>query len=383
MQVRLGTLPSYTWRSIWAVKGLLEKGFCWRIGSGKHVQIWDEAWIPSTNDYKLENSNIDQWLGHEYLSPHRCRKNPVHPPSFRARNIKNGKYTMRSGLASSSNRPRCINYPETTDHVFKDCPFAVAVWSRLGFRWSLKQNQLQYKDWGFWMARNKLVHENLVQFETYLIQFIQSYIKEIDGVKKKLPVNPEQKENWKPPEGLNVKINFDAAFDRQKKRSCIGIVIRNSDGDILKSIIYENEHISTTFAAEALACVQVVRFRAESGFLRVEIERDAAFISDAKRMRRNFISCRFQHASRQANLVAYSLAIEGLKYRENTHLNMIGPSVVVRVDANDRNGVTEDSRGMVEIGQQIMRVKSAIKEDEMGKEDGGSTQMELGAGLIF
>ncbi|MBA0655696.1 hypothetical protein Goklo_008150, partial [Gossypium klotzschianum] len=148
---------------------------------------------------------------------------------------------------------------------------------------------------------NKLVHENSVQFETCLIQFIQSYIKEIDGVKKKLPVNPVQKENWKPP---------------------------NSDGDILKSIIYENEHISTTFAAEALACVQVVRFRAESGFLRVEIEGDA-----------------FQHASRQANLVAYSLAIEGLKYRENTHLNMIGPSVVVRVDANDRNGVTEGSRG--------------------------------------
>ncbi|MBA0772084.1 hypothetical protein Gotri_007521 [Gossypium trilobum] len=178
------------------------------------------------------------------------------------------------------------------------------------------------------MARNKLVHENLVQFETCLIQFIQIYIKEIDGVNKILPVNPVQKENWKPPEGLNVKINFDAAFDRQKKRSCIGIVIRNSDGDILKSIIYENEHISTTFAAEALACVQVVRFRAESGFLRVEIEGDA-----------------FQHASRQANLVAYSLAIEGLKYRENTHLNMIGPSVVVRVDANDRNGVTEVSRG--------------------------------------
>ncbi|KAG8474807.1 hypothetical protein CXB51_031504 [Gossypium anomalum] len=248
--------------------------------------------------------------------------------------------TSRKRLASNSNCPRCTNCPETTDYVF-DCPSAVAVWSRLGFRWALEQNQLQYKDW-----------------------FIQSYIKEIDGVKKKLPVNPVQKENWKPPEGLNVKINFDAAFDRQNKRSCIGIVIRNSDGGILKSIIYKNEHISTTFAAEALACVQVVRFRAETGFLRVEIEGDAlsifrkiqrqdedrsnirAFISDAKRMRRNFISCRFQHASRQANLVAHSLAIEGLKDRENTHLNMIGPSVVVRVDANDRNGVTEGSRGV-------------------------------------
>ncbi|MBA0747806.1 hypothetical protein Gogos_004691 [Gossypium gossypioides] len=64
------------------------------------------------------------------------------------------------------------------------------------------------------MTRNKLVHDNLVQSEACLIQFIQSYIKEIEGVKKKLLVNPIRKENWKPSEGSNVKINFDIAFTR-------------------------------------------------------------------------------------------------------------------------------------------------------------------------
>ncbi|MBA0723087.1 hypothetical protein Golax_003698 [Gossypium laxum] len=55
-------------------------------------------------------------------------------------------------------------------------------------------------------------------------------------------------------------------------------------------------------------------------------------------MRMNFISYGFQHAGRQANIVAYSLATEGL------NLNMVGPSVVVTIDANVRNGVIEGSR---------------------------------------
>ncbi|MBA0839226.1 hypothetical protein Goarm_004978 [Gossypium armourianum] len=81
-------------------------------------------------------------------------------------------------------------------------------------------------------------------------------------------------------------------------------MIRNIDVDILKSIIYKNKHIPTAFVVEALTYVQVVRFGAEFGFIRVEIEGDALSIN----------------------------------------LNMVGPSVVVTVDANDRNGVTEGSR---------------------------------------
>lgn len=44
---RLGNLPSFTWQSIWAAKGLLLKGLGWGISNGKHVSIWEDAWIPS------------------------------------------------------------------------------------------------------------------------------------------------------------------------------------------------------------------------------------------------------------------------------------------------------------------------------------------------
>ncbi|KAA3469681.1 reverse transcriptase [Gossypium australe] len=67
---RLGNLPSLTWRSVWAGKGLLEKGMCWRVGKGDKISIWDDLWISgkkadrvlnhiSNEDIKLVSDLID------------------------------------------------------------------------------------------------------------------------------------------------------------------------------------------------------------------------------------------------------------------------------------------------------------------------------------
>ena len=44
---------SFTWQSI--LKGLdtFKKGYIWRIGSGEHVNIWSDPWIPSSPDRKV------------------------------------------------------------------------------------------------------------------------------------------------------------------------------------------------------------------------------------------------------------------------------------------------------------------------------------------
>ncbi|KAA3485070.1 reverse transcriptase [Gossypium australe] len=46
LEARLGNLPSFTWNSIWASKGLLQGGLCWRVGNGKEISIWNDCWIP-------------------------------------------------------------------------------------------------------------------------------------------------------------------------------------------------------------------------------------------------------------------------------------------------------------------------------------------------
>ena len=38
---------SYTWKSILAAKSILQRGSCWRVGNGSHIQVLKDAWIPN------------------------------------------------------------------------------------------------------------------------------------------------------------------------------------------------------------------------------------------------------------------------------------------------------------------------------------------------
>ncbi|XP_044374692.1 uncharacterized protein [Triticum aestivum] len=44
---------SYTWRSILKGVELPKKGIIWRIGTGEHINIWEDPWIPRNNARKV------------------------------------------------------------------------------------------------------------------------------------------------------------------------------------------------------------------------------------------------------------------------------------------------------------------------------------------
>ncbi|KAA3472829.1 reverse transcriptase [Gossypium australe] len=46
LQSQLRNSGSYIWRSIWATKGVLEKGLVWKVGSGANISICQDNWIP-------------------------------------------------------------------------------------------------------------------------------------------------------------------------------------------------------------------------------------------------------------------------------------------------------------------------------------------------
>lgn len=53
MQAELGAHPSFTWRSIWGARKILESRIRWRIGDGNYVNIWNDTWLPYPRDEKL------------------------------------------------------------------------------------------------------------------------------------------------------------------------------------------------------------------------------------------------------------------------------------------------------------------------------------------
>ncbi|MBA0617270.1 hypothetical protein Godav_026733 [Gossypium davidsonii] len=62
--------------------------------------------------------------------------------------------------------------------------------------------------------------------------FIKNYLKELDNLSNKLLERKDVIEQWKKPENLCVKLNFDAAYRNKEKKSCSGIVIRDSKGQM-------------------------------------------------------------------------------------------------------------------------------------------------------
>ncbi|GMJ13498.1 hypothetical protein HRI_005019000 [Hibiscus trionum] len=56
---RLGSHPSYIWRSIWSARGLLESGLRWQVGSGLGINIWNDYWLPATPPTLITTPRID------------------------------------------------------------------------------------------------------------------------------------------------------------------------------------------------------------------------------------------------------------------------------------------------------------------------------------
>ena len=51
LEAQLGKNPSYTWRSLVAVRGVLHRGLRWNIGNGWKAKIWTDRWIPTPNSF--------------------------------------------------------------------------------------------------------------------------------------------------------------------------------------------------------------------------------------------------------------------------------------------------------------------------------------------
>ncbi|MBA0711498.1 hypothetical protein Golax_010671 [Gossypium laxum] len=82
------------------------------------------------------------------------------------------------------------------------------------------------------------------------------------------------RDSWVLPSGEDIKINFDAGFNRDFFRLRSGIVSRNKRGRVIASRATIHENVDSTFAAEAHSCLEAVRMGLAMKERRIYIERD-------------------------------------------------------------------------------------------------------------
>lgn len=89
-----------------------------------------------------------------------------------------------------------------------------------------------------------------------MFDFILNYIRELDSLQEKQKTCKGKDEEWQPPNGMLLKINFDAAYDTQHRKSTSGIVVRNGTGEVLVSKSQIHYEVGSAFATQALACIR-------------------------------------------------------------------------------------------------------------------------------
>ncbi|MBA0746662.1 hypothetical protein Gogos_009161, partial [Gossypium gossypioides] len=182
-----------------------------------------------------------------------------------------------------------------------------------------------------WLRRNKILHEKKVQSVEDTNFFICKNLREWEEVNHRLPGQRVVEERWRPPKPDEIKINFDGAFDKQTFKFGIGIVCRDPEGKILNCRSKVNNRIPTTFAVEALACLQAVRMGLDLDYRRVVVEGDA--FSIIKKLQRKENDKSADRKKRERN--AHAVAKEALKLNGSTYMEGRLPKMVLAVAAKD------------------------------------------------
>lgn len=72
LEADLGYRPSYTWRSVWGALESVKEGLRWRIGDGKSVKIWEDAWVSGFGNGKILSAphpGVDICMVEDLINP--------------------------------------------------------------------------------------------------------------------------------------------------------------------------------------------------------------------------------------------------------------------------------------------------------------------------
>ena len=131
---------------------------------------------------------------------------------------------------------------------------------------------------------------------------------------------------WSPPGSSMMKTNFDGALFGESDQAGLGVVIRNSEGQVMAALSEKIQKPHSVQSVELLAARRAITFCIETGFQNSIFEgdsklvikllrgmglvksQDGHIIKDILSYANSLQSFSFSHVSRQGNVVAHALA---------------------------------------------------------------------------
>ncbi|KAA3479888.1 reverse transcriptase [Gossypium australe] len=278
-------------KSVWAARGLLEKGVCWRVGRGDKISVWDDLWISGNEADRVPNQDNNE-------------------------NLK-----LVSDLIEATNRSWKIEVIPLAETAHED----LQVW------------------------RGELTGE----FSNFIPSLVNLKLKQV-VVEAQCPRCRQEEEDSRhifqqcptTVEKGKGHSHFDAAFDRQSSKLAMGLLVRNEKREILASKAVIHSEIATPFTAEAYVGLQVVKLGIFMGLNKVEVVGDSktiikkcrstdtdksvirAIIRDIQSQKDIFQEIEFDFVPKAENIYTHVIATEALKRRESFYLMGEIPNLV-------------------------------------------------------
>jgi ribonuclease HI len=165
---------------------------------------------------------------------------------------------------------------------------------------------------------------------------------------------PSKKKWCKPPENV-LKVNIDGSFKPNEMNGSWGFLIRDSDGDLVKTGRGKVDNLLSALHSELIACLQGVQIAADLGIGQLILETDAQEVVSAMNSSAyddsvlgclveelkfqasvNFVSFACVHVSRTCNEAAHELACLGYLCTEGEEIiTDTTPDDIAVIVAND------------------------------------------------
>ncbi|KAL2929163.1 hypothetical protein RDABS01_034574 [Bienertia sinuspersici] len=119
--------PSFAWRSLWGAKSLLLEGLKWRVGDGRSIRVWDEAWLPGNSSSIVPTPNLNS-------SPELMVCNLI--------NSESGKWDIEALR---------LHFTEADVHAILDVPLVYPLTKDMRFWWPTHDGIYTVKS-GYWFG---------------------------------------------------------------------------------------------------------------------------------------------------------------------------------------------------------------------------------------
>ncbi|XP_028062862.1 uncharacterized protein LOC114266180 [Camellia sinensis] len=326
LQAGVGSNPSFTWRSIFNARPLLEARLRWRVGDGRSIQIWGDKWVPQPHSFRVCSPTTTQLQGalvSDLINVERhCWDVTVLHENFLAMDVeaiqqiplcchgipdmlvwhytRNGLFSVRSAYHLQMN----LSVREVRGSG-SDVQHVTWFWKRV---WSLRiPNKIKVFAWK--CCSNILSVKSVLRHRHILIEDMcdgcGAEAEMAYGVGRRtnkvtlglflvvcwgLWSSRNQalfmdhgNEKWRPSVGAILKVNFDGAMFMRQKACGVEVMIRDHKGVPIAAL---SEKIPTWMEVdciEATAVVKALDFAAELGLTNIQLEGDSLTVVEAIR----------------------------------------------------------------------------------------------------